>query len=95
MSDPEVNIVISDSQYINTKLNIHCDALSRNISTPFELGYDASVIYDINLNVSLSRWINMMDPTHPIPLEHLHLHWAESDHLIQSLLANSGGWNLL
>jgi hypothetical protein len=51
MSDPEVNIVISDSQYVNTKLNIHCDALSRNISTPFELGYDASVIYDINRNV--------------------------------------------
>jgi hypothetical protein len=94
MSDPGVNIVITDTQYINTLLNTHCDELSRNISSPLDLGYDSSVIYDINSNPTLSQWIKMMNPAHPIQLEFLQSHWTDSDILIQSLLSDTGGWNL-
>jgi hypothetical protein len=94
MSDPGVNIVITDTQYINTLLNTHCDELSRNISSPLDLGYDSSVIYDINSNPTLSQWIKMMNPANPIQLEFLQSHWTDSDILIQSLLSDTGGWNL-
>ena len=92
MSHPGVELVISDTEYLNTLLNVHCDLMSRGKATPSSLGYGSAVIYDLGRNLSLSQWIDLMDPAAPFKLSGLQSHWAKSDTLLQVLLSNTGGW---
>jgi len=92
MAHPEVDIVISDTEYINTLLNTHSDLMSRQIASPLSLGYDKAVIYDLSSNPTLAQWVDMMDPSIPFPLSGLHSHWSCADSLLQVLLTSKGGW---
>ena len=92
MSRPEVKLVVSETRYINTTHNVHCDAMSRGAS-PLSLGYHQSVILDLKSNPVLQRWIDKMDPSETFELVTLNTLWTESDGYLQSLLQPDGGWN--
>jgi hypothetical protein len=87
------DFTIEHIEHLPGILNIESDQLSRD-KTPAQLGFNASVIYDVKDNSTLGQWLAQMDPTITLDLRTgLPELWSINSDLLDVLGSSGGGWD--